>query len=254
MMRIFLAAALSVLAACATTADPSPAFHCSAAQQMCVAGTKTCASINVVEVCVVSPINGCALPQQTTCPSGQTCQKGTCAGACADECQDGDAQCDGSGVQTCGTSSDGCAHWGATMACDLGQKCSGGACSVGGGNFAITFQSGVIPATDASGSSWDLLGNAPDPKVAVYVNGTKKSVTKAQSDTLKPIWNQTLDVALQNGDELKFVALDEDTSFDDTIDQVTFKSWETLLSNGGQHSGALYTGSKVTLKWVIAPL
>ena len=252
MFRTFLIASLT-LTACATSSDPTNSgVHCPS-PPMCVVGQGTCLSSNQIETCILSAVNGCAVLSDKTCTSGQTCHNGVCSAPCSDDCQPPDAKCSGDLAQTCDTGSDGCFHWSAPTACPAGQKCGGGQCAVGGGVFAITFQSATIPATRPDGSAWDALGGDPDPKVAIIVNGANMGVTLAQSNTLKPIWNQTLDVSLQPGDALGFQVVDEDVTVDDLIDSTTFSSWESLLTNGGQHSGALHAGSKVTLKWVIAP-
>ncbi len=59
------------------------------------------------------------------CASG--CEAGQCVEACDDACTLGEAECEGAGVRTCQTGSDGCTEWGPVTACP-GGKCAGGTC------------------------------------------------------------------------------------------------------------------------------
>src|ERR1700722_9185387 len=47
---------------------------------------------------------------------------------CVNACQEGATQCQGEGVETCVTASNGCTGWSATVTCASGQ-CAGGQCT-----------------------------------------------------------------------------------------------------------------------------
>jgi hypothetical protein len=69
----------------------------------------------------------------TSCPSGETCSNGICSGTCADECAQGEKDCDGGGVRTCGEhDADPCFDWSPVEPCGEAEVCQGGQCSPSG--------------------------------------------------------------------------------------------------------------------------
>jgi hypothetical protein len=96
--------------------------ECQADSQRCdPTGVATCANFDE-DPCTEW---GAAVP----CPEGQQCSNGACAAGCADECGEGQRQCDGNDFQTCGNSDeDACLEWSLPSSCEDGQTCSGGNC------------------------------------------------------------------------------------------------------------------------------
>ena len=69
--------------------------------------------------------------QTTACDTGETCSAGKCSSTCHDECAEDSRQCAGDGYQVCADhNSDGCMDWGPITACQRGETCSNGNCSV----------------------------------------------------------------------------------------------------------------------------
>ena len=63
------------------------------------------------------------------CAGDEVCANGRCAAGCANECANGDARCEGNGVQRCGNfDNDQCLEFAAPTPCAGGQICADGAC------------------------------------------------------------------------------------------------------------------------------
>lgn len=75
--------------------------------------------------------DGCAGWREAETCSGETpyCSGGTCAPGCEDECDEGEAGCDGAGTWTCGQhDADECLDRSAVTRCAEGETCSEGVC------------------------------------------------------------------------------------------------------------------------------
>ncbi len=66
------------------------------------------------------------------CSAGEKCIDGDCQDTCVDECTDGSVKCNTDGTATIAcelNTTSGCWEWGAEVACNGGETCSGGQCS-----------------------------------------------------------------------------------------------------------------------------
>jgi len=66
----------------------------------------------------------------TNCASDETCNNGSCANTCTNECSsNGQRVCSGNGWKQCGNhDSDSCLEWGAVTSCASDQSCNNGSC------------------------------------------------------------------------------------------------------------------------------
>ncbi len=98
-------------------------------QDECVDGATQCADAAAVQTCGPHDADPClAWGPPAACPGDQICVAGACAPPpCEDECpQDGQTQCLGDAVQTCGHhDADACLEWSPAVACGFGLECAG---------------------------------------------------------------------------------------------------------------------------------
>ena len=119
------------------TACPSEAPFCShgvcaaTCVDECAAGETRCDGPHAVVSCGQADSDSCTdWLAPVPCADGEVCSGGACAKTCHDDCQDGETQCLGSGVVTCGDlDGDGCREWGPAVPCPSGMFCSSGACA-----------------------------------------------------------------------------------------------------------------------------
>lgn len=156
------------------------------------------------------------------CGDDETCTGGTCVSlSCSQTC---DGCCDGSTClsggldNACGAFGDACVSCGTGLSCSLGQ------CVVDpNSRWDVQVVSATVPDRDVNNETWDSFGGLPDPYVRlVAADGgqTWDEETSFQSDTLTPLWVETilLDVparALQ--DMLTIYVRDSDTFADNTM-------------------------------------
>lgn len=78
----------------------------------------------------------------------------------------------------------------AATGCSPGYRCVANQCAVDpSGLWRIAVTSGMIANKNASGSSWDNFGGAPDPLVCLTIRDSRVCTTTKQ-DTLAPVWNE----------------------------------------------------------------
>lgn len=108
---------------------------------------------------------------------------------------------------------------GCRLGCQRGFLCQGQSCVLDPtGRWVVRVTSGSVAARNASGSSWDGDGSAPDPKVCLTINGSR-SCTQTVQDSFAPSWDADFPpataTALQSGVAIEYI--DADFSFDDPI-------------------------------------
>jgi len=102
--------------------------------------------------------------------------------------------------------------------CAPGALCTNSHCvSAWGRTFRFTIKEASINSPNPeTGDAWDPLGGAPDPYVVVVQSDTTIYVTERDLDTFSPMWNESVDVVLQEGGPtLSFIVFDEDPVGDD---------------------------------------
>lgn len=118
-----------------------------------------------------------------------------------------------------GTTTTGSGAGGSNDACTSHTQCASdeicldGGCDVAWGRiYRFTIVSASLPGTNPNtGDAWDPAGGAPDPYVAVYLDGVYNSSTTTIDDTFDPMWNQYVDIALfKGGVDIAFFVWDED--------------------------------------------
>ena len=95
----------------------------------CEIGQSECTDDGAVQVCTT--LDGCpAWTESSECDDGEICEQGQCIDDpedCEVDCEIGESQCRGDGVEYC-VESQGCPDWTEPIACEGDQSCSGGAC------------------------------------------------------------------------------------------------------------------------------
>ena len=89
------------------------------------------------------------------------------------------------------------------------------ACALANGRaYTLSVSSVVLSTTDQDGEAWDPFGGAPDPYIAVRINGTQTIFSATLSDTFSGP-NLVRDVVLNSFDLVDIFIYDEDSSDDD---------------------------------------
>jgi Ca2+-dependent lipid-binding protein len=76
-----------------------------------------------------------------------------------------------------------------------------------------------LPPTKLNGNAWDAFGGLPDPIVSV-LSSAGYGTSTYRSDTLKPVWNETLiknQTAAALKSEMTVTVTDSDSAFDDPV-------------------------------------
>lgn len=101
--------------------------------------------------------------------------------------------------------------------------------------YVFTFRSATIAKYTAGGGNWDFGGGAPDPKMALEVDGEIVCQTSTVQDTFDPTWSESCEVELFQTSQVVFAAWDMDISEHDLIGGIDagtpLKDW--ILKNGG---------------------
>ncbi|HEY3359490.1 MAG TPA: C2 domain-containing protein [Polyangia bacterium] len=156
------------------------------------------------------------------CGSGRQCSFGHCVDlSCADTCT---GCCDGTGCHP-GNETTRCGIYGAACdSCGANRTCSNGSCVVAGTSlWDVQVVSAQVAATNCGGSEWDWPSGLPDPYVHVRVigaGGVYQADSSYKSDTLSPVWNETLLTGMTAADlksYLEFSLYDDDYGTDDTL-------------------------------------
>lgn len=112
--------------------DAAPRPDARACEDRCTSGDHQCVTGGYQE-CGNFDSDSCSeWGPVVACNDGEKCIDGSCQIACTDECTDGSVRCnaDGTATQTCSlNTSTNCWEWGADVACNTGETCSGGQCS-----------------------------------------------------------------------------------------------------------------------------
>jgi len=129
---------------------------------------------NTTQVCSPNQVSGCKVckadgsawqDDNSKCPTGQTCQNGTCVAGCANECStSGAKQCSGTaGYKTCGNyDNDSCLEWSSVTNCSSGQTCSGDGICISTCTPKTCTQLGYTCGTAADGCGGTLnCGSCP---------------------------------------------------------------------------------------------
>ena len=104
--------------------------------------------------------------------------------------------------------------------CPAGSLCYKSLCSlIYGREFKITIKSGKVATYNPNDNDnpWDALGGMPDPYIEYVVKGQTVAKTKWIDNTLDPVWNHKFTAVLNAGEEVKFIAYDDDISEPDWI-------------------------------------
>lgn len=89
--------------------------------QCALAGVQTCGDFDQ-DTCL-------ELSEPVACPGTDVCSAGVCSETCSDECANGDLQCSGNGIQSCGMwTNSGCLAWGTPVSCGLSSTCTASSC------------------------------------------------------------------------------------------------------------------------------
>ncbi len=152
-------------AACTHPCPADGATQCSGAQIQICHSSGTCLVWSVPQTC--SAGRQCGGQPAACVPVGSTTSSSTTSGAsstsgtattggstsgatgCTDLCFDGDTQCSGTQVQTCGPTSAGCLDFSAPAACPAGQLCD----SVIGGCQPLCQVSAVVSGCDTAAAT-----------------------------------------------------------------------------------------------------
>jgi hypothetical protein len=121
--------------------------------------------------------------------SNHTCIDGSCQATCTNGCCSAAGCQPGTAANACGTGGEGCVD------CGVGRTCLAAACQLDRTSLWDVYISfAVVPDKNKSGSSWDVLGGAPDPYLIVYTSeGTSShsGQTSVLTDTTFPFWAET---------------------------------------------------------------
>lgn len=193
---------------------------------------------------------------------GVVCGDGFCehpetATTCAADCNASVSRC-GDGICASGESHESCpADCGCARHADCrpDQVCLGGECNLAfGRHYRLTLVGAEISSTQpGTGEPWDALGGAPDPFIAVSVDGEPIAVTDTLDDTFTPTWLQSVDVLFATSSTTVVLDLfDEDLASHDRITtaRVTAGEWLEVLHATGRYVGQS-TAANLTVE--IAP-
>lgn len=112
-------------------AVPTPREQTTTCMDMCTPGATRCTG-SQIETCIQNAdADDCyEWGPAAACPMGEACVGSTCQPPCSNECpQQGDTQCVGSEVSTCGNyDADACVEWSVAAACPNNQQCVANAC------------------------------------------------------------------------------------------------------------------------------
>jgi hypothetical protein len=173
-----------------------------------------------------------------TCEAGETTS--SCAADCAEPPACGDGTCKGdetpascpadcptmcgNGVCEVGETISSCAADCATASCTASDPssctgetvCISGSCvNAFGRNYRIKVVSALFTQKKADGSSWDIGGGLPDPKVTITINGVA-TTTPVIDNTLTPTWNfVTPPTLIPGGTVFQIQVVDADLAADD---------------------------------------
>ncbi len=94
----------------------------------CAQGAQTCSG-DGYRTCIRA-VSGCLdwSAEVTACAADTSCSGGICVATCVNRCHDGDQQCSGASLQTCGLHGS-CYDWSDPVPCAMGQTCTRGACA-----------------------------------------------------------------------------------------------------------------------------
>lgn len=124
------AAALVLLAGCATQIPNDGLRDASVCTSECRAGARRCSEVGQVQVCADENGDGCnEWGGDTPCLTGGFCANGLCVEECSDACRSGEKVCAGNLVQTCrDEDGDGCLDLVPDLPCLPDERCDDGEC------------------------------------------------------------------------------------------------------------------------------
>ena len=114
-----------------------------------------------------------------------------------------------------GQFSDGCATH---LDCGPSLMCVSAACqSAFPRTYVITMGSATVAKYKTSGSNWDALGGAPDPRAALEIDGKVYCQTSTKDDTFDPVWNEQCEVELFQTTNVTVAVWDMDAAEHDPV-------------------------------------
>ena len=81
--------------------------------------------------------------------------------------------------------------------------------------YTLSVSSVALSTTNQNGEAWDPFGGAPDPYIAVRINGTQTIFSATLSDTFSGPELFRTDVVLNSTDSVDILIFDEDSLDDD---------------------------------------
>jgi hypothetical protein len=150
--------------------------------------------------------------------SNRTCIDGSCQATCTNGCCSATGCEPGTAANACGAGGEGC------IDCGVGRTCQAAACQLDRTSLWDVYISfAVVPDTNKSGSSWDVLGGAPDPYLNVFTSegmSSHSGQTSTLTDTTFPFWAETPVKGVAASELLANTSIeiwDSDVDFDDYI-------------------------------------